>query len=172
MSITFSISRILFTPNYFTRPKNYQDKYVEMLSRFGCRWLFSCHITTEVLLMGPNFTNLRHSEELYCRGDLLHRSIIQAVKASLGKRDLYSRPRGLLRRWNFPLSCKHTRIYAIHSQQEINSCSSCFSTTTLYLWPWLPSRQVLIPFCPKRLFSPILHQHFSSSIRHHPSILM
>jgi hypothetical protein len=159
MPVTFSVSRIVFTSNYFTRPNSYQDKYAEMLSSFGCWWLGSCHITTEVHLMGANFRNLRHSEELYGRGALLHRSAIQAVIVSLGKGNLYSQSRGLLRRWNFQLSCKRTRIYAIHSLQEINSCSSCFSTTVLYLWPWLPSRQVLILFRPKRLFSPILHQN-------------
>ena len=95
--------------------------------------------------------------------NLLHRSTIHSIKVSLGKGDLYSRSRGLLRRWKFPLSCKHTRIYAFHSQEDIHSCSSCFSTTALYLWPWLPSRQVLILICPKPLFSPILHQHSSSS---------
>lgn len=141
-----------------------------MLLRFDCRWLGSCHIKTEVHFMRPNSTNLRHSKEFDGMGDLLHRSTIQSVKASLGKGDLYSRSRELLRSWNLPLSLKHTRIYAFHSQQDINSCSSCFSLTAFYLWPWLPSRQVLILFCPKRLFSQILHQHSSSSIRHHPFI--
>lgn len=110
-------------------------------------------------------------DQISGKWDLLPRSTLQAVKASLGKGDLYSRSRELLRRWNFPLSCKHTRIYAIHSQKEINSCSSCFSTTALYLWPWLPSRQVLILFCPKRLFSPILHNNILQVQFHtiHPS---
>jgi hypothetical protein len=56
---------------------------------------------------------------------------------------------------------------------EGGSCYLLFlSTTALWVWPWLPSWQMHIVFCPKLLFSIFSHPYSSSPIWNHPFTLI
>jgi hypothetical protein len=62
---------------------------------------------------------------------------------------------------SYHLGCLHYHFIQLnncHKGMEDISSSSCYSTTALSVWPWLPLQLMPIPLYPMPLFSIVSHQ--------------